>query len=97
MPGHDRPEYAPGGRTLLNSLTREGEAPARMLSSRRFERPHCVRIERYAAAIARLSRAVIEPGHFSVKIHAAPFEPQDLARTAAGRERKLDDRLHVLR
>jgi hypothetical protein len=87
---------APGGGALLDAFTSEGEAPARVLSPRRFERRHGIRIHGNAAAVTRLRRAVIEPGHLPVKIHAAPFEPQDLARTAAGRERKLHNRLHVV-
>ena len=31
---------------------------------------------------------MIEPGHFPVEIHAAPFKPQDFARTTTGGERK---------
>ncbi len=86
----------PGGRTLLNALTGKGEAPPWVLSPRRFERRRGVRIERYTATVTRLRRTVIEPRDLPVKIYAAPFEPQDLARTAAGRERELHDRLHVV-
>src|SRR5579863_5068643 len=80
----------------MDAFSGEGEAPARVLTPRRFERRHSIRIERYAATVARLCRAVIEPGHLSGEVHAAPFEPQDLTRATTGRERKLHDRLHVL-
>ena len=66
---------APCGRALLDALAAEGETPARVLSPRGFQRRHGVRVQRNAAPVARLRRAVIEPGHFPVQIHAAPFEP----------------------
>jgi hypothetical protein len=33
---------------------------------------------------------VIEPGHLSGEVHAAPFEPQDLTRSTSNRECKLE-------
>src|SRR5271170_6070341 len=81
----------------MDALTCEGEAPARVLSPRRFERCHGIRIQGNAAAVPGLRRAVIEPGHLAVKIHAAPFKAQDLTRSTTGREHKLHDRLHMLR
>jgi hypothetical protein len=87
----------PGGRALLDAFSAEGETSARVLSPRGFQRRHGVRVQRNTAPIARLRRAVIEPGHFPVEIYAAPFEPQDLTRTTPRRERKLDDRFHVSR
>jgi hypothetical protein len=39
---------------------------------------------------------VIEPGDLPIEIHTASFEPQDLARTTAGRECKLHDRLQAV-
>jgi len=41
----------------MDAFSGEGEAPARVLPPRRFERRHGIRIERYAAAVARLRRA----------------------------------------
>src|ERR1700737_734079 len=79
----------PGGGALLDAFSGEGEAPAGVLSPRHFERRHGVRIQGNAASVARLRRAVIEPRLFPVKVHAAPFEPQNLARATTGRERKL--------
>jgi len=52
---------APGGGALLDALACESEAPARVLSPRRFERRYGIRIQGNAAAIARLRRAMIEP------------------------------------
>jgi len=57
---------------LLHALTREGKAPARVLSPRRFERRHGVRVERYTAAVTRLRRTVIEP-RLSLKKFIAAF------------------------
>ena len=74
---------APGGGALLDAFSGEGEAPARVLSPRRSERRYGIRIQGNATTVARLRRTVIKPGHFSVKIHAAPFKPQDLAGTRA--------------
>jgi hypothetical protein len=56
---------APGGGALMDAFTCEGEAPARVLSPRRFERRHGIRIQGNAATVTRLGRTVIEPGHFA--------------------------------
>jgi hypothetical protein len=42
----------PRRRALVNALTDEGETPAPMLTPRRLERRHGVRIERNTAALA---------------------------------------------
>ena len=55
----------PGSRALLDAFACEGKAPARVLSPRCFERCHGICIERHPTAVARLRRAVIEPGDFS--------------------------------
>ena len=62
----------PRGGALLDSLTSEGEAPARVLSPRRFERRHGIRVQGNAAAVTGLGRAVIA--------HSVP--EADSARTA---------------
>jgi hypothetical protein len=40
---------------------------------------------------------MIEPRHLPNEIHPGPFEPVNLARTTAGRQRELHDRFHVRR
>jgi len=67
-----------------------------MLTERRFERSHGIRVERNAATLTRFRRAVIEPCDLADEIDAAPFEPEDLTRAAAGRECEPHDGLHVL-
>src|ERR1700687_2945930 len=87
----------PRRRALMAALAGEGEAPAPVLTPRRLERRHGVRIERNTAALARLRGAMIEPCHLASEIHPTPFEPVNLACTTASRQRELHDRLHVPR
>lgn len=82
-----------GGRALLDAFAAEGETPAQVLSSRRFERRHGVRVQRSSAPVARLRRAVIKPGHFPVEIHAslnAIRRPSIVREAPADRQRGSD-------
>jgi hypothetical protein len=52
---------APGSGALMDALTCEGEAPARVLSPLRLERCHGIHVQGNAAAVARLRPTSIRP------------------------------------